>query len=185
MTSAFEQIEREVVVVPEPVSNSLVLERHAAFFDEVKGIIDQLDARPPMVMIQVLIAQIDLGNTNEFGIELGLQDSVLFDRSTLSNLQTTSTTLPNGTTTQTIASADDQSRLQLQQRQSAGQQLTAQSRMPPPSAGRACRTSASAGRTASWATAAWCSRWPAKTSACCSAPWPKTTASKSSSGRRS
>ncbi len=34
-----------------------------------------------MVMIQVLIAEIDLGNTNEFGIELGLQDSVLFDRS--------------------------------------------------------------------------------------------------------
>jgi general secretion pathway protein D len=106
MTSAFEQIEREVVVVPEPVSNSLVLSATPRFFDEIKGIIDQLDARPPMVMIQVLIASVDLGNTNEFGIELGLQDSVLFDRSTLSNLQTTSTTTINGTTTQTIASAD-------------------------------------------------------------------------------
>jgi general secretion pathway protein D len=106
MTSAFEQIEREVVVVPEIVSNSLVLSATPRFFDEIKAIIDQLDARPPMVMIQVLIAQIDLGNTNEFGVELGLQDSVLFDRSTLSNLQTTSTTTINGTTTQTIASAD-------------------------------------------------------------------------------
>ena len=39
-------------------------------------------------MIQVLIAEVDLGNTDEFGIELGLQDSVLFDRSVLSNIQT-------------------------------------------------------------------------------------------------
>ncbi len=106
MTSAFEQIEREVVVVPEVVSNSLILSATPRFFDEVKAIIDQLDARPPMVMIQVLIAQVDLGNTNEFGIELGLQDSVLFDRSTLSNIQTSSTTLPNGTTTSSVISAD-------------------------------------------------------------------------------
>jgi len=106
LTSAFEQIEREVVVVAEPVTNSLVLSATPRFFEEVRGIIDQLDARPPMVMIQVLIASIELGNTNEFGIEIGLQDSVLFDRSVLSNLQTTSTTVPNGTTTQTVISAN-------------------------------------------------------------------------------
>lgn len=106
LTSAFEQIEREVVVVAEPVTNSLVLSATPRFFEEVRGIIDQLDARPPMVMIQVLIASIELGKTNEFGIEIGLQDSVLFDRSILSNLQTTSTTLPNGTTTQTVISAN-------------------------------------------------------------------------------
>jgi len=107
LTSAFEQIEREVVVVAEPVTNSLVLSATPRFFEEVRGIIDQLDARPPMVMIQVLIASIELGNTNEFGIELGLQDSVLFDRSILSNLQTTSTTLPNGTTTSQVVSANN------------------------------------------------------------------------------
>jgi general secretion pathway protein D len=85
ITSVAEQIEREVVVVPEQVSNSLILSATSRFFEEIKGIIDQLDARPPMVMIQVLIAQIDLGNTDEFGIELGLQDGLLFDRSLLSN----------------------------------------------------------------------------------------------------
>ena len=122
MTSAFEQIEREVVVVPEPVSNSLSSSATPRFFDEIKRIIEQLDARPPMVMIQVLIAEVDLGNTNEFGIELGLQDSLLFDRSVLSNTSlTTSTTLPNGTTTQSIVSADQHAGLQLQQRQPAGQ----------------------------------------------------------------
>ena len=107
-TSAFEQIEREVVVVPETVSNSLILSATPRFFEEVRGIIEQLDARPPMVMIQVLIAQIELGNTEEFGVEVGLQDSVLFDRSILSNIQTVSTTatpvgLPTVTTQQVVA----------------------------------------------------------------------------------
>ena len=111
MTNAMEQIEREVVVVSEPVSNSLVLSATPRFFEEVKGIIEQLDSRPPMVMIQVLIAQIELGNTDEFGMELGLQDSVLFDRSLLSNLTTlTTTSTPAGqpqVTSQTVVGADN------------------------------------------------------------------------------
>ena len=76
MISAFEQIDREVVVVPELVSNSLILSAMLRFFGEVKSIIEQLDARPPMVMIQVLIAQIELDNTDQFGVELGLQDGL-------------------------------------------------------------------------------------------------------------
>lgn len=107
LTSVYEQVEREVVVVPETVTNSLVLSATPKFFEEVKAIIEQLDARPPMVMIQVLIASIVLGDTNEFGIELGLQDSILFDRSILSNPVTTSTTLPNGTTTSTVIAANN------------------------------------------------------------------------------
>jgi general secretion pathway protein D len=111
MTSAFEQIEREVVVVPETVSNSLILSATPRFFNEVKDIIERLDARPPMVMIQVLIAEVNLGNTDEFGIEMGLQDGLLFDRSILSNIQyqTTTVTNPNQTTqtTQTIVAADN------------------------------------------------------------------------------
>ena len=45
-------------------------------------------------MIQVLIAEVTLRNTDEFGVELGLQDSVLFDRSLLGNLSRTTTTTP-------------------------------------------------------------------------------------------
>ena len=106
LTSAFEQIEREVVVVAEPVTNSLVLSSTPKYFEEVRGIIEQLDARPPMVMIQVMIASVDLGSTNEFGIELGLQDSVLFDRSILNNLQTTTNTLASGASTSTVVSGN-------------------------------------------------------------------------------
>ena len=106
VTSAFEQLEREVVVVPETVTNSLVLSATPRFFEEVRGIIEQLDARPPMVMIQVMIASIELGSTNEFGIELGLQDSVLFDRSILNNLQTTTNTTASGASTTTVVSGN-------------------------------------------------------------------------------
>ena len=106
LTSAFEQIEREVVVVPEPVTNSLVLSATPKYFEEVRGIIEQLDARPPMVVIDVMIASVELGSTNEFGIELGLQDSVLFDRSILSNPVTTTTQLLNGTTEQSVIAAN-------------------------------------------------------------------------------
>ena len=186
MTSAFEQIEREVVVVPEPVSNSLMLSATPRFFDEIKGIIEQLDARPPMVMIQVLIAEIDLGNTNEFGIELGLQDSVLFDRSLLSNLQTTiHRPCPTAPRPQTIASADSNPGFNFNNGNPLGNSAGSRVHCRPRSADRASPTSPSAGRTARWATAGWCSRLPAKTSACCSGRWPKTTASRSSAARRS
>jgi type II secretory pathway component GspD/PulD (secretin) len=56
-----------------------------------------------MVMIQVLIAEVTLNNIDEFGVELGLQDSLLFDRGLLGDLltttQTTQTTSPGGAVT--------------------------------------------------------------------------------------
>jgi general secretion pathway protein D len=101
----FEQLEKEVVVVPEPVQNKLILSATPRYFDEISKLIEQLDQQPPQVMIQVLIAEIDLGNTHEFGMELGLQSSVLFDRSLLGNLltrtSTTTTSTPAGVVTNT------------------------------------------------------------------------------------
>ncbi len=95
--SAFEQIQQEVVVVPEVVTNSLIISATPRFYDEIDRIIKDLDRRPPMVMIQVLIAEVKLNNTDEFGVELGLQDSVLFDRSLINDLVTTTTVQQNQT----------------------------------------------------------------------------------------
>lgn len=109
--SPFEQIEREVVVVPERVGNRLILSATPRYFEEVEALIQQLDEPPPQVVIQVLIAEVTLDNAEEFGIELGLQDSILFDRSLLGNLltttQTTQSSTPAGvvTTTQEIIQA--------------------------------------------------------------------------------
>ncbi len=81
--SPFEQIEREVIVVPEIVSNSLLISATPRYFDEIAELVQELDERPPMVLIQVLIAEVDLSNTDELGVELGIQDSLLFDRSSV------------------------------------------------------------------------------------------------------
>ncbi len=90
--SPFQQIESEVVVVPEPVSNSLIVSATPRYYDEIVRIVEDLDAQPPQVLIQVLIAEVALSNTDEFGVELGLQDSILFDRGLMGNLVTDAAT---------------------------------------------------------------------------------------------
>ena len=85
----FEQVEREVVVVPEPVRNALIISATQRYFDKIRELVISLDEQPPQVLIQVVIAEVVLNDTDEFGVELGLQDSVLFDRSLLSELLTT------------------------------------------------------------------------------------------------
>lgn len=85
VVSPFQQLVRDVIVVPELFSNSLIISATPQYFDQVLEIIRELDARPPMVMLQVLIADVRLNDTEEFGIELGLQDSLLFDRSVVSS----------------------------------------------------------------------------------------------------
>ncbi len=95
--SPFQEIEREVVVVPEPVANKLILAATPRYYDEIKALIDKLDEQPPQVLIQVLIAEVALNNIHEFGIEMGVQSSVLFDRSLLGDLLTTTNTRQDST----------------------------------------------------------------------------------------
>lgn len=97
-----------VLVVPEPTTNSILLSGTQYEIDEACRLISQLDVCPPQVLIQALLVEVELGNTDEFGIELGVQDSVLFDRSVINNLVTLTqtNTNPNGvqTTTQQVIS---------------------------------------------------------------------------------
>ncbi|MCL4204927.1 MAG: hypothetical protein KJ000_20805 [Pirellulaceae bacterium] len=102
MRSAFELVEREVIVVPEPVSNSLIISATPRYYEEVLRVVEDLDKQPAQVMIQVVIAEVMLDDFDEFGIELGLQDSVLFDRSLLSGLQTITRTTNTPSTGGTI-----------------------------------------------------------------------------------
>jgi len=84
----FTQIESEVVVVPEPVGNALIISATPRYFKQILELVKGLDAQPPQVMIQVILAEVSLDNRNEFGVELGLQDSLLFDRSLLGSILT-------------------------------------------------------------------------------------------------
>lgn len=76
----FEQLEREFLVQAEPQTNCVIVSATPAFYDEIIRMIEDLDFRPPMVMIQVLLAEVQLDNLYELGVELGLQDSLLYDR---------------------------------------------------------------------------------------------------------
>ena len=82
----FTQIESEVVVVPEPVGNALIISATPRYFEQIMELVEGLDAQPPQVMIQVILVEVELDNLHEFGVELGLQDSLLFDRSLLGSL---------------------------------------------------------------------------------------------------
>lgn len=79
--SQYELLDQEVVVVAEPDSNKLIISATEPFFSDIMDVIDELDRRPDMVMVQCLIAEVTLDSTEEFGVQLGLQDSLLFNRS--------------------------------------------------------------------------------------------------------
>jgi type II secretion system protein D len=75
-----EQFDREIIVVPEAATNSLVISASPKYYETIRSVIDSLDRRPPMVMVQVLIAEVSLDDGFEWGAELGLQDAFLYDR---------------------------------------------------------------------------------------------------------
>jgi type II secretory pathway component GspD/PulD (secretin) len=72
--------DRDLIVVAEPTSNSLLISVAPRLYEEVRRLIDKLDRRPPMVLIKVVIAEVSLRDLLEVGGELGLQDSLLYDR---------------------------------------------------------------------------------------------------------
>lgn len=108
LISNVEQLEREVIVIPDTISNSLLVSSTPRYFPDILEMIRKLDAVPKQVVIQALIVEVQLNNTDEFGIELGLQSPVLFQRSVLDDpvVLTTTTTAVTGlqTTTQSILS---------------------------------------------------------------------------------
>ncbi len=110
LISSVELQEREVIVVPEPLSNNLLISATPEYFGEIINVIEQLDCEPAQVIIQAMLVEVELDNLDEFGVELGFQDSILFDRSIIENILTIdeTTTSPNGvqTTTQRIVSQE-------------------------------------------------------------------------------
>ncbi|MCA9080774.1 MAG: hypothetical protein KDA58_09460, partial [Planctomycetaceae bacterium] len=106
--STSELLEQEVIVTPEPVSNSLLISATPRYFEDIYSMANELDREPAQVLIQALLVEVQLNDNDEFGVELGFQDDVLFDRSLIDAIQTISetTTLPTGvqTTTQRIIS---------------------------------------------------------------------------------
>ena len=78
--AAIVNVRRRVIVQADPIQNHLIVIAAPETMLEIEGLITALDRRPNMVAIQVLIAEIALNSTEEFGLELGVQDSIVFDR---------------------------------------------------------------------------------------------------------
>lgn len=85
LISDVEQLERQIVVVAEANSNSLLISATPRYLKDITEMVNRVDAAKPEVVIQALLVEVALDNTDEFGVELGFQDSILFDRSTLAS----------------------------------------------------------------------------------------------------
>lgn len=80
LISNFEQFEREVIVVAETTTNSLLISATPQYYEEILKIVEKIDMDQQQVVIQALLVEVELTNNDEFGVELGLQDSLLFNR---------------------------------------------------------------------------------------------------------
>lgn len=80
LVSTVELLNREVIVVPEVVSNNLLISATEDYYSDILTIVTELDAALAQVVVQALLVEVTLDNADEFGVELGFQDSVLFDR---------------------------------------------------------------------------------------------------------
>ncbi|MBL8855346.1 MAG: hypothetical protein JNK57_15375 [Planctomycetaceae bacterium] len=78
--AAIVNVRRRVIVQPDPIQNHLIVIATPETMVEIEGLITALDRRPNMVAIQVMIAEVSLNSTEEFGLEFGVQDSIVFDR---------------------------------------------------------------------------------------------------------
>ena len=67
-------LEREVAIVAESASNTLLLSASPRYYDVIADMIKELDQPPPQVLIQVLLADVTIDDTKELGVEWNLQE---------------------------------------------------------------------------------------------------------------
>jgi type II secretion system protein D len=92
LPSAARLLEREVTIVGDAKSNSILVNASPEYMKQVKAIIEDLDIDPPQVMIDVLLAEITLTDIGEWGLtvngdvgKLPLNMSFGYDANTVTN----------------------------------------------------------------------------------------------------
>ena len=88
----FQQLQQEVTITPEPITNKLILMLTPKYMEKILRLIAEFNILPAQVVIECLIAGVGTNGTEEFGIEFGLQNPVLFSRSVLPLGTTANTT---------------------------------------------------------------------------------------------
>lgn len=82
--SVFERADREIFLVAEPANNMLIISATPRYMPQILEIIERLDRQPPMIAVEILIAEVQLDDTFDLGNEFGIQDSLLFRRGSAS-----------------------------------------------------------------------------------------------------
>jgi type II secretion system protein D len=67
--TAQRMLEREIAVVAEPVSNTLLISASPRYFESVLELIEELDQPQAQVLIQVLVAEVSLDSALDLGLE--------------------------------------------------------------------------------------------------------------------
>lgn len=67
--TAQRMLDREVAIVSEPISNTLLVSANPRYFSEIDNMIEELDQPQPQVLIQVLLAEVTLDSVNDLGVE--------------------------------------------------------------------------------------------------------------------
>ncbi|MCA9079397.1 MAG: hypothetical protein KDA58_02515 [Planctomycetaceae bacterium] len=99
---AASSIRPQVAVVAEVTTNNLILRGESRAVADLEALAREIDIAPREVIIHALLVEVELGNVDEHGVELGFQDSVLFSRSVIDSLLTVTETISNpGTGIQT------------------------------------------------------------------------------------
>jgi type II secretion system protein D len=72
--SAIANFQREVTVVGDPSSNKVIVQTSPRYIEAVEQLIRELDSRPPQVEIQVLLAEVTLDQSKQWGMDFDVAD---------------------------------------------------------------------------------------------------------------
>src|SRR5262245_24034704 len=78
--------QEQLRIVADPATNSLIVYGTAQEFQNIKNILKDLDAIPRQVLLDVLIMEVSLDDTEDFGVdyEIGRGTTTIFDKTFLS-----------------------------------------------------------------------------------------------------
>ncbi len=79
-TGGINQARRDVYVTADTNSNTIIVTASPEYLEEVLNVLRALDRRPPVIKVAVLIAEVNLSMLEELGMDIGVQDSILYDR---------------------------------------------------------------------------------------------------------
>lgn len=65
-------LEREVTVVGDEKSNKLIISTSPRYMEMVLKVVEELDSAPPQVMIEVLLAEVTLDDSDEWGMDISV-----------------------------------------------------------------------------------------------------------------